>query len=97
MFSSMPPRLVVREQLVKVPDHRGTRARRADNGFCGFKDLNEPFGEFAGLVSITGIECWLTAARLTLVKINLTAGLSQHVDRAHSDIWTKLINETCNE
>src|ERR1700741_2842149 len=96
---SREPLRIAGKQLRVVMDHRGTGSGRADDriGLALFEDLDEATGNRSRLVEVAGVEGWLRAARLSLVKFNLTTDAPQHLDAAHADAGPQLIDETSYE
>src|SRR5687768_10433091 len=80
-------------------DHRRTRSGRADDGvrFTLFEDADEALGHLSCLVTITGVECWLTAARLPIVKLNVTPNAPQHRHGTGANAGPHLIDQARDE
>jgi hypothetical protein len=80
-------------------DHCRTRAGGTDDriGIALFENADKAPGHEACFIEISGIECRLRAASLSLIKLNLTPDPSQHLDTAHADTGPHLIDETRDE
>ena len=86
-----------RQRRVVLPDHRGTRGRRGDDGLVAGEGGGEPARHRHRLPPVTGVEMHLTAARLGRREIHLMAQPLEHRDHGLAGAGEQRVGQARHE